>query len=46
MQINIVALSTTHQETPRTITQPKVVSVHNDENHELVQLFDEVVSVQ
>jgi len=43
---DLVALSTTHQETPRTITQPRVVSVHNDDNHEIVEPFDEVIFVQ
>jgi hypothetical protein len=35
--------STTHQTTPETSTQPWVVNVHHDDNHELVQPFDEVV---
>jgi hypothetical protein len=39
-------LSTTHQETPQTITQPQVVNVYHDDNHELVQSFDEVVSTR
>jgi hypothetical protein len=38
--------STTHQETPQTIAQPRVMNVYNDDNHELVQPFDEVVFVQ
>ncbi len=42
VQRDPVALSTTHQKTPRTITQPKVMNVHNDDNHEQVQSFDEV----
>jgi hypothetical protein len=46
MQKDLVALSTIHQETPRTITEPKVVSVHNDDNHEPIQSFNEVVYVQ
>jgi hypothetical protein len=46
MQRDPIVFSTTHQETPRTITQPRVVNVHNDANHELVQSFDEVVFVQ
>jgi len=46
MQKDLVALSTTHQETPRTITQPRVLNVHNDDTHEHVQLFDEVIFVQ
>jgi hypothetical protein len=46
MQRNPIALSTTHQETPQTITQLRVVSVDNDDNHEHVQLFDEFVFVQ
>ncbi len=36
VQKDLVGFSTTHQETPRTITQPRVVNVHNDDNHELV----------
>jgi hypothetical protein len=28
------------------MTQSKVVNVHNDDNHELVQLFNEVVPIQ
>jgi len=35
--------STTHQETPQIITQPHAMSVHHDDNHEPIQLFDEVV---
>jgi len=46
MKRNPTTLSTIHQETPRTITQPRVVSVYHDDNHELVQLFDEIISVQ
>jgi hypothetical protein len=46
MQRDPIVFSTTHQETPRTITQPRVVNVHNDANHELVQSFDEVVFAQ
>jgi len=46
MQKDPIAFSTTHQETPQTITQPRVVNVHNDDNHEHVQLFNEVVFVQ
>jgi len=38
-------LSITHPETPQMITQPRVVSVYNDENHELVQPFDEVITM-
>jgi len=33
-QKNPITLSTTRQETPQTITQRKVVNVHNDDNHE------------
>jgi hypothetical protein len=29
--------------TPQTSTQPQVMNVHNGDNHELVQQFDEVV---
>ncbi len=36
VQRDPIVFSTTHQETTRTITQPKVVNVHNDDNHELV----------
>jgi len=39
-------MSTTHKKTPWTITQLRVVNVHNDDNHELIQSFDEVVSIQ
>jgi hypothetical protein len=46
MKKNPTMLSTTHQKTPWTITQPRAVSVYHDDNHELVQLFDEVVFVQ
>jgi len=41
-----ITISTTHQKTPQTITQSKVVSVHNDDNHEHVQPLDEVIFVQ
>ncbi len=43
---NPIVFSTTQQKTPRTITQPKVVNVRNDDNRKLVQPFDEVVYVQ
>jgi hypothetical protein len=46
VQKNLVVFSTIHQETPRTITQPKVVNVHNGDNHEPFQPFDEVIYVQ
>jgi hypothetical protein len=46
MQKDLIVLSTTHQQTPRTITQSKVVNVLNDNNHELVQLLSEVASIQ
>jgi hypothetical protein len=36
-------LSTTHQTTPQTSTQLWILSVQHDDNHEHVQLFDEVV---
>ncbi len=36
---------TIHQ-TPQTSTQSKVVSVHNGDNHEPIQPFDEIVSVR
>jgi hypothetical protein len=45
VQRDPIALSTTHQETPRIRTQLKVVNVHNGDNHEPIQLFDEVVCV-
>jgi hypothetical protein len=32
--------------TPQTSTQPRIVSVHNGDNHEYVQQFDEVVFAQ
>jgi len=38
--------STTHQETPQIITQPHAMNVHHDDNHEPIQLFDEVVSAR
>jgi hypothetical protein len=46
VQRDPITLSTTHQETPRTITQPRVVNVHNDDFHEPIRLFDEVVSIE
>jgi hypothetical protein len=39
VQRDLTTFSTTHQETPRTTTQPRVVNVHNGDNHELVQSF-------
>jgi hypothetical protein len=36
VQRNLISLSTTHQEMPRTITQMRVVNVCNDDNHEPV----------
>jgi hypothetical protein len=36
IQRNLIAFSTIHQETSQTITQSRVVSVHNDDNHEHV----------
>jgi hypothetical protein len=45
VQRNPVVFSTTHQ-TPQTSTQLKVVNVHNGDNHELIQPFDEVVYVR
>jgi hypothetical protein len=41
-----ITFATTHKKTPQTITQPRVVNVHNGDNHELVQPFDEVVYVR
>jgi len=46
VQKDLIVLSTTHQQTLQTITQSKVVNVLNDDNHELVQLLSEVVSIQ
>ncbi len=46
MQIDLLTISTTHQKTPQTITQLKVVNVHNDVSHELIQSFNEVIFVQ
>jgi len=37
-------LLTTHKKTPQIITKPWAMSVYHDDNHELVQLFDEIVS--
>ncbi len=34
VQRDLAMLSTTHQETPQTTTQPWVVSVNHDDNHE------------
>jgi hypothetical protein len=45
VQRDPVALSTTHQ-TTQTSTHPKVVNVHNGENHGPIQPFDEVVFAQ
>jgi hypothetical protein len=41
-----IVLSTIHQLTPQTSTQPQAAIVHHDDNYEHVQLFDEVVSTQ
>ncbi len=46
VQKDLVVLSTTHQETPRTTTQPRVMNIYNGDNHELVQSFDEVISIR
>ncbi len=46
VQRNPTSLLTIHQETPRTTTQPRVVNIHNGDNHEPIQPFDEVVFVQ
>ncbi len=43
VQRNPITLSTIHQETPWTLTQSRAMKVHRDDNHEHVQLFDEVV---
>jgi hypothetical protein len=45
VQRDPVTLSTIHQ-TTQTSTQPKVVNVHNGENHGPIQPFDEVVFTQ
>jgi hypothetical protein len=34
VQRDLVVFSTIHQETPQTITQPRVVNVYNNDNHE------------
>ncbi len=44
VQKDPVVLSTSHQ-TPQTSTQLKVMNVHNGDNHEPIQLFDEVISI-
>jgi hypothetical protein len=44
VQKNPIALSTTHQITPHTLTQPWEMNVHHDDNHEPIQPFDEIVS--
>ncbi len=47
VQKNLAIFLATHQETPRTTTQPRVVIiVYHDDNHEPIQPFDEVVSIQ
>jgi hypothetical protein len=46
VQRDPITLSTIHQVTPQTITQTWAVNVHHDDNHELVQSFDEVVSIK
>jgi hypothetical protein len=46
MQRDLATLSTTHRETPQIITQPQEMNLYYDDNHELVQLFDEIVSAQ
>jgi hypothetical protein len=46
VQKDPTALSTTYQKTPRTTTQPQVVNVYHDDNHEPIQPFDEVVFVR
>jgi hypothetical protein len=46
LQRNPTTFSTTHQVTPHTSIQPWVVSVHHDNNHEPIQLFDEIVSTR
>jgi hypothetical protein len=43
---NPTKFSTTHQLIPQTSTQPWAVSVHHDDNHELVQPFNEIVSTR
>ncbi len=46
VQRDLAMLSTIPQATPHTSTQPRVVNVHHDDNHELVQLFNKVVSTK
>ncbi len=46
MQKETTSTSTTHQVTPQTLTQLLVVSVQCGGNHELIQQFDEGVSIQ
>jgi hypothetical protein len=42
MQPNKLCKKTQSCSLPQTLTQPRVASVHNGDNHEHVQLFDEV----
>jgi hypothetical protein len=42
----LVMLSIIHQATPQTSTQPWVVSLYHDDNHEPIQPFDEIVSTR
>ncbi len=44
VQRNPTTFSTTHQKTPRTLTQSRAMNVYHDDDHEHVQLFDEVIS--
>jgi hypothetical protein len=45
VQRNPITVSTIHQVTPHTSTQPWVVSVHHDDIHEHVQPFDEAMAI-
>jgi len=45
VQRDPIMFFTIHQ-TPQTSTQLRVMNVHNDGNHEPIQPFDEVVSIQ
>jgi hypothetical protein len=46
VQKDPTVLSTIHQVTPQTITQTQAVNVHDDDNHELIQPCDEIVSIK
>jgi hypothetical protein len=46
VQRDPITLSAIHQKTPRRITQTKVVNVYKSDNHEPIQLFDEVIFIR